>query len=145
MAVEEQRVDQGRIGPWTFFAGPAVVAAGDGDINFFEGILAHIVDVECAGGGIERELKRIAKTVGVNFAAGSADADKGIVSRDGAIGIDTQNLAEAIGEQLRIRGVSVFTDADIELAVGAEFDGAAVVIGSAGKGFQVEQLRFAGG
>ena len=73
------------------------------------------------------------------------DADKWVIAGDGAVGIDTQNLAGAIGEQLRIRGVGVFTDAGIELAVGAEFDGAAIMIGGAGKGFQVEQLRFAGG
>ena len=145
MTVEEQRVDQENIGTRTFFAGPAVVAAGGGDINFFKNIRADIVDVERANGGIERELKRIAKAVGVNFAPGSADADKWVIAGDGAVGIDTQNLAEAIGEQLRIRGVGVFTDAGLELAVGAEFVGAATMIGGAGKGFQVEQLRFAGG
>ena len=91
MTVEEQRVDQENIGTRTFFAGPAVVAAGGGDINFFKGIRADIVDVERANGGIERELKRIAKAVGANFAPGSADADKWVIAGDSAVGIDTQN------------------------------------------------------
>src|SRR5438034_4638885 len=46
-------------------------------------------------------------------------------------GIDAEDLAQPVAQRLRVGGSGVLAHCDVELAVGAEVDGAAVVIGRA--------------
>ena len=61
-----------------------------------------------------------------------------VVGRDRAVGVDAQDLAEAVVERLRVRAVRVVADGDVELAVGAEVDRAAVVVRRAREVLELE-------
>src|SRR5204862_3367265 len=66
-----------------------------------------------------------------------------IVGGDRAIGIDAEHLAQAVGQGLGVGAVGVLADGDVELVVGAEVHGAAVVVGGAAEVVQVHQHRLA--
>ena len=66
---------------------------------------------------------------------------KGIVIGDGAVAVVAEDFAETIGETLGVGGVGVFADGDIELVIGTEVDGTAVVVfGGAFEVFKVDEV-----
>src|SRR5262249_2755284 len=67
-----------------------------------------------------------------------------IVAHSGiAIHVDTQELSEKVGERLRVRGMGILTNPDIELPVAAEMDAAAIVVGSRAQVVKVQNRGFA--
>src|SRR5687768_14781180 len=91
------------------------------------------------------EGERIAQAEGPD---GAVVAGGGVVKRiirgDGAVPVDPQHLAEAVGERLRVRGDGVLADGDVELPVFAEVNRAAVVV-RRGEGLEIHQYDLAAG
>src|SRR5207302_6173735 len=115
----------------TFGGGPTVVRTGNAVVDFFPGGLANIIDEEAGRAWLKSEGEWIAEAKRPDGAiVPSGGIVKWIVGRDGAVGIDAQNLPEQIGKSLRVCAVSVLPYADIELAVWPEMDRAAIVVGS---------------
>src|SRR6185503_20029887 len=90
--------------------------------------------------------KRIAQTERPDGAIVSGRrVEKWIVGRDRSVGIDAQDLAEHVGESLRVCRGGVFAGRYVELAVWSKMDCAAVVVRSACERVQFEKDRFASG
>ena len=62
-----------------------------------------------------------------------------------AVGVDAQDLAEEVVSVCALAPLAFSPTRDVELAVGAEVDGAAVVVGGAAEVVQVEEDRLAAG
>ena len=68
-----------------------------------------------------------------------------VVGGDRAVRVDAEHLAQQVGEGLGVRAVGVLADGDVELAVGAEVHGAAVVVGGDEQRVEVEEDDLAPG
>src|SRR5205814_6663128 len=135
---------------------PAVVAALDEDVDLLVQVLTDIGSPELAGLLVERHAPDVAKTVGPGFGNGTREltllgSHEGIVRGHGVvlagvllIDVDAQHLAERLLEVLavaeRIVGGAAVAQRDVEIAVGAEDDGAAVVVPEGT--FDAEDLLF---
>ena len=86
-----------------------------------------------AGAGLEGEGERVAQAEGPDRPVRRPWSllKNGLSVGDRAVRVDAQHLAEQVAERLRVGGFGVLADADVELAVGPEVDGAAVVVGGA--------------
>ena len=71
--------------------------------------------------------------------------DPGIIRRNGAVGIDAQNFSQTIAQRLRVRAVSIFTDASVQLAVWSKMDRATIVIGGVAQVVEIDQDELAVG
>lgn len=125
---------------------PAVVTAFADDIDLFESALADIGGEELAGAtAVEGNAPGVADTPGVDFGACGGFADQGIVGGDavgafggGLVDVDAEDFAEEGGEVLSVAGgaavealvvgIAAIADGDVEEAIGAEGDAAAVMI-----------------
>ena len=117
VAVEEDRASERWIARRTFGCRPAVVRTGDAIVDFFIGRLADIVNEEAARAWLKRKGERVAEAKRPDRAIVSGRAVvKGVVGRDGAVGIDAQHLPEQIRKSLRVCAVGVLPNADVELA-----------------------------
>src|SRR5205823_7882879 len=70
----------------------------------------------------------VAKAHNVERAQGAGLGEHGVIGRDGAVGVDAVHLAVLDRHVLGVSGVGVVAYADVQLAVGAEVDVAAVVV-----------------
>ena len=134
---------------------PAVVAAGGDDVDLLDRVLPDVAGVERVRRGVEREAERVAEAVRPDLAEGARLADERVGRGDAvlavggvvAVRVDAQQLAEDRAQVLRVArrsvadgrarderlsvlvvGAAAVTEADVEEAVGAEDEGAAVVV-----------------
>src|ERR1700686_4886931 len=128
MAVLKQWISKVGIrrGARAFTIAPALIRSGDAVVNFFPRTLTYVVDEQTTRARLKRESERIAQAQRPNFLASSRSVEEWIVGRDRAVRIDAQNLSQEIGERLRVGAVGVLADRDIQLAVRAKVDRAAV-------------------
>ena len=123
---------------------PAEVRARDRVVDLFPGVLADVVDVDAAVRAVDREVERVAQSACPDRLVDAGGlAEERIVGRNRAIGVDAQHLAERRRQRLRVAAVRVVADGDVELAVVAEMDGAAVVIRGRAQRREIQQLHFA--
>ena len=147
-------------------AAPAEVGAGDALVDLLPGVLAHVVDEDRPGAGLDRERVRVAQAEGVDelIDAGGRPhervvgrdqvPDRGVVARrDAAVeraDVDAELLAQEVGEGLRDpvgvpplgEGLHVVAGVGVEHAVEAEVDRAAVVVGGRAQVVPVEDRGF---
>ena len=151
-----------------FEAAPAVIAAEHDAVHFLERALSHVGEPQLVADAIEAPAPWIAETVSVDLGAvGRARparaprvrceriavrTGRNRVGRRGArVGdVDAQHLAQQGGQQLGVADVAVrvaaaaaVADADVEEAVRAERDVAAVVV--ALRVIDVEELQLGSG
>ena len=118
---------------------PPVIAALGDDVHFLVLVLPDVACVQLAGAPIERHAPDVAEAVRPDLRARAVDADERIVLRDavgaialGTIDVDAQDLreqrAQVLPRKLRVVGCAAVAAAQVEHAVGAEEDGAAVVV-----------------
>src|SRR5205807_10661344 len=106
---------------------------------------------EASGSGLKGEREWVAQTHRPNRAvrtgsrAGDSRKRCGIIRRNGAVGIDAQNFAQAIAQRLRVCAVRILTDAGVKLAIRPEMDGTAIVVGGATQVVEVDQNELAAG
>ena len=92
---------------------------------------------KCAGRGIEARSPRIAQAVGEDLLArAAAVADERIVGRNRVAGpaahIDAQDLAELVGQVLRVGRDTDFAGIDVEIAVRSEPEPSGIVVAVGG-------------
>src|SRR5438105_826351 len=134
VAVEVDRAAERWIARRPFCCWPAVVRPANAIVDLFPGRLADIIDEHAGCAWLKSESERIAKAKHPDRAIiSSRGIVERIVGRDGAIGIDPQHLPEQVGKSLRVSAVGVLPDADVELAIRAEMECAAIVIGGRSK------------
>jgi spermidine/putrescine transport system substrate-binding protein len=125
---------------------PAVVAAAPDDVDLLVTSLADVGGDEWAGAGaVEGQAPGVADAPGVDFGTGAGFSDERVVGGDGvglavgaAVDVEAEDLAEERGEVLGVAGggavealivgVAAVADAEVEEAVGAEGEAAAVVV-----------------
>ena len=117
--------------------------------DLFELLLADIGTEQTAGRPVKGKAPWIAESKRPDLGR-SAAAHKRVIRRNciwqraaGVININAQHFAEQVAERLRVAAVGVFADADVQLAVGAEVQRTAVMIGGARQRIQVEQIDLA--
>ena len=123
------RPAESRVGRRPFARGPAVIAARDGLVDLFPGVLAHVVDEDPAGAGLDGETERIAEAPSPRSRGtcpGPSRAER-IVLGDRAVGVESQELALEGRQLLRRRSGGLVADGDVELAVGAEMERTALM------------------
>src|SRR5262249_7407277 len=81
---------------------PAVVLAGLRNVDLVAAARPVFVHPQLAARRIDRRALRIAMTVTPDFRLGAVLADEGIVGRGGAVGTNTNQLAQVIAEILRL-------------------------------------------
>ena len=98
-------------------AAPAEVGAGDALVDLLPGRLAHVVDEDRPGAGLDRERERVAQAEGVDELVDAGGRphervvgrdqvpDRGVVARRDApvecADVDAELLAQEVGEGLR--------------------------------------------
>ena len=98
------------------------------------------------GAGLEGEGEGVAQAEGPDGAVVAGGlVEERVVGGDRAVRVDAQDLAEEVGQRLGVGAVGVLADGDVELAVGAEVQGAAVVVGGAAEVVEVEEDGLAAG
>ena len=102
-------------------------------VDLLPAVLADLADHQIAREAVEREAPRVADAVGVDLGSGAggkrlARRDRVGLSARGAR-IDAQDLAEQDAGVLSIGAHTAVAHADVEVAVGAELQLAAVVVG----------------
>ena len=118
---------------------PPVVAALGDDVHFLVLVLPDIACVQLAGAAIERHAPDVPEPVRPDLRARAGDADERVVLRDavraialGMVDVDAKDLREqrtqVLPRELRVVGRAAVAAAQVEHAVGAEEDGAAVVV-----------------
>src|SRR5437660_6165108 len=121
-----------------FHDGPAVVAASFDLVDHLPQILADFAAPEVAGLAIEAVAPKLPQAVSVNLGASTFGFDEGIVLRNAVrlagwriIDIDAQQLGEDAGKVLAdiefVGDAGAISRHEVEIAVGAEADAAAVV------------------
>ena len=121
---------------------PAVVAPFLSEIDFLETVLADIRDIEIAESAIEAVAERVAQAEGPDL-VGSGRPDERIVGRHRivavrvggkvvAVNVEAEDIAEQVVDVLpgfgRVAATAAVADRGVEVAVGTEFDPAALVI-----------------
>jgi hypothetical protein len=143
-------------------AAPAEVGARDAPVDLLPGRLAHVVDEDRSGAGLDRERVRVAQAEGVDelvdtggrpherVAGRDQVPDSGVVAcRDARVeraDVDAELLAQEVGEGLRGpvslpplgESLQVVAGVGIEHAVEAEVDRAPVVVGGRAQVVPVE-------
>ena len=115
----------------------------------FPEILAHFTGPEVAGLAVEADLPGLAKAEGKDLGQRSGRMDEWVIGRDGvgldrvgSVDIDTEDGREQIAGELtgphRIALSKTVAGRDVEVAVGAELERAAVV--AIGREFKHDQL-----
>jgi len=105
-------------------------------VDLLSAVLPHVPDPEIAGAPVEAEAPRIPQTVGPDLVAGGRVPDEGVVVRNGvglpSVHVQTkygaQERPEVLAVPLRITSASTVAERDIQVAVRAESDLAAVVV-----------------
>src|SRR6185295_18090103 len=121
-----------------------IIRPGDTVVDLFPDILAHIIYEHPARACLKGESVGIAQTQRPDSSIHSCGSvEERIVSRDRAVRVDAQNLSEEICERLRVGGISILADCNVELTVGAEVDSSAIVIGSTTQIIKLQNDRFA--
>lgn len=125
-----------------FAGGPAVVGAFGDDVNFFPNVLADVGDEKFAlAGAVEGEAPGVAEAVGPDFGAGLVFFE-GVVFGDGVFAgggdVEAENFSEEGVQVLAVAAdavaaaevvaVAAVADTEVKHIVGAEGDGAAVVV-----------------
>ena len=140
-----ERAEETRVGRRSLCQWPPIVGACGSRIDLFPGVLADIVDEHRPRQRLKRERERIAQPERPDGAVRSdGRVHERIVRGDGSIRVDPQHLPESVRQGLGVGRHRVLADRDVQLAVGAEVNGAAIVIGGAER-FQVEQNNLAAG
>ncbi len=124
------RPDEPRVGRRPLARGPAVVAGGESLVDLFPGVLAHVVDEDPAGAGLDREAEGVAEPPSPDrpvLAAGRL-AER-IILGDRPVGVETQEFALQGRQLLGRRPGGLVADGDVELAIRAEMERAALVPG----------------
>ena len=86
-------------------------------------VAADVADIHVAGDRIERESIGVAKPVRPDLILVPAvSVDERVVRRNGAVGIDAQDLAVVVRQRLGIRRKPVVAHRYVELSVGPEAD-----------------------
>src|ERR1700754_1327506 len=103
MLVRKQRRPESRIRCGAFCGGPTVIRTGDAVVDLFPGVLTNVVDEQASGAGLKRERKRIAQAECPDRSIRTrCCVEEGVVVWNRAVGVDTQNFPETIGECLRV-------------------------------------------
>src|SRR6266496_2136478 len=130
VSIKVDRASESWIAGRAFGYRPAVVRTSDAVVDLLVGRFADIVDKQASCAWLKSEGKRVAEAKRPDRAIVSRGSIvERVVGRDGTVGIDAQHLPEQVGKSLRVCAVGVFPYADVELAVPAEMDGAAIVVG----------------
>jgi hypothetical protein len=111
--------------------GPAVVRAADAAVDLLPRVgvvAAHVADPHRPVHGVEHEAERVAEAVGPDLRVDAREPHERIVGRDRAVGADTEDLPVLDREVLPVRRVELIAGGDVEAAVRAEVDRAAVVV-----------------
>jgi hypothetical protein len=99
------------------------------DVDLFPGILANVVDVNPLRARLEGEGVGVSQAAGPDGAVLSGrHVVVGVARGDGAVGIEPQYLAQSAGERLCLVLESIVPVRDVELPVGPEVNGPAVVV-----------------
>ena len=127
----------GRIAVRRFNIRPAVVRAPCANVDFLDRgrvvVAADVADDEASGWRVVIGPVGIAQTERpYRIVVGTGSVIEGIVGRYRAVHIEPQDLATRLGEILRFAGVEVLAGRELDLAVIAEVDRAAVVFGVGG-------------
>src|ERR1041385_6979046 len=131
MRVLKQGIAKTRIGgrAGAFTKIPAVIRSGDAVVYFFPGGFANVVDEHTSRARLKTEGEWIAQAHGPNRSVRAGrGVEERIVAGNRTVRIDAQNFAEAIAECLRIGGVRVLADGDVELSVRTKMNRTTVVI-----------------
>lgn len=141
---KQRRIDACADIVWAFGARPSKVCASPGHIDFFPGIGASVIDIKAPRRGVYREAERVAQAVRPHGARQSLlVGEKGVVLRNAAVAVQAQQLAQRAAQVLGFAWIGVLANSDVELAIGAEVQGAAVVVGRCGQGWEIDQYRLA--
>jgi hypothetical protein len=118
---------------------PSVVEAAADDADLLPEVLSDVARPELAAGAVEREAPHVAQAVRPDLRHRALLVDERVVGGDrvraaagGLVDVDTQDLAEPRGRALAVvvqvvRGAAI-AERDVEAAVRAELDHAAVVV-----------------
>ena len=120
-------------------AAPAVVlsarAGGRLEVDLLPGVLANVGDVHVAGGAVEGEAPGVPEARRPDRVEHAAVPDEGVAGgHEGRRGVhvEAQHLAQVgravLGAVARVVGAAAVPEGDVEVAVGAEGDLAAVVV-----------------
>src|SRR5690606_34412961 len=126
------RVVPGRIAAAALAERPAEVGAGATDVDVlargFLHVAAHFAEEQPVGDQIPVRAEGVAQAVGPDFVEIAAGAvDEGVVSRHRAVAVDADDLAASAAEVLRLRAVELLAGGEVQAAVRAEGEPAAVV------------------
>ena len=123
---------------------PAVVGASDAVVDLLPGVLADVIDEDAARSRLNPEGERIAQAQRPDgsVVAGGRGIE-GVVRWNGAVRVNAKHFAEQITECLGVAAVGVLADAHVQLAVQAEMQAAAVVVGGSRQGIEIEQIHLA--
>ena len=137
---EVARAERG-VADGAFHRPPAVVAAAPDHVDLLPEPLPHVAQPEVPGGAVEGELPGVAEAVGVDLASlGAVGVREGVVRGDAirlalghAVHVDPEKRSEGGVQPLpSVHGVvagAAVAERDVEVAVGAEGDLPAVVVG----------------
>ena len=147
MGIVVGRSRVGGIAVRRFDVRPAVVCAPRADVHFLDRgrviVAADVADDQPTRRRVVIGAEGIAqpeRPYGVVIGPGAVV--ERIVGRDRAVRVDAQDLAARIGEILRGAGVEVLAGREVDLAIVAEIDRAAVVLGIGIFRILVEDIRF---
>src|SRR5262249_4277460 len=122
----------------------AVVSSFYQIVNFLEEDTANVIDKDPPGAGLHGEREWVAEAQRPDFAARPGRCDERGVVRDGAGGVEAEDLASQASQRLCVAGHAGAAEANVEFAGGAEVQGGAVVV-AVGRGDVVEQDLFTAG
>ena len=114
---------------------PAVVPPAPDQINQLPEILADVTGPEVSGNAVDAESPGIPQSVGPDLRPGPGEADERVVGRDRVrsislrmVDVDPHDGTRQIAQPLPIVGAAAVARRDVEVAVAAEYQTAAVVI-----------------
>src|SRR5262249_39702752 len=124
------RSTEARVGRRPMFdSRPTVIRARDALVDLFR-LPAHVVNEKATRFGLYREGKRVAQAECPDrpiFAG--CPGDEGVISRKRAIRVDAEQLPQQRLEVLRRLAGSLVPEGDVQLAILAKVEGAALVAG----------------
>ena len=118
---------------------PSVISSLRDDVYLVAAARSVLVLPQLAGRGMEREALRIAVAVAPDLGLRARSADERIIRRNRAVGSDANDLADVVGEILRlVARTEVIAHGQEQIVVGALRDATAEVIAARKRTFLTE-------